>query len=196
MIDAEAGRGAVCEVVITSCARPDGSPSGGCKAGFTLLQKDVVKMVRNMNKKKVACAGTEGEAVREAGFTFLEILVVIIILGLLAAMVAPNVTRKLGGAKQKTASAQIEMLMTSLELYRLDVGRYPAESDGLQALVENPGEDRWDGPYLKKEQIPLDPWGVPFVYANPGEHGDVDLYSLGLDMQPGGEGENADVVSW
>ncbi len=195
MMDTEAGRSVICEVVIASCARPGGGPSGG-KAWCTLLQKDVMKMVRNMNKKKVACAGTEGETVREAGFTFLEILVVIIILGLLAAMVAPNVTRKLGGAKQKTASAQIEMLMTSLELYRLDVGRYPAESDGLQALVENPGEDRWDGPYLKKEQIPLDPWGAPFVYVNPGEHGDVDLYSLGLDMQPGGEGENADVVSW
>ncbi|OGQ97055.1 MAG: type II secretion system protein GspG [Deltaproteobacteria bacterium RIFOXYD12_FULL_57_12] len=131
----------------------------------------------------------------QAGFSLIELLIVLIILGLLASLVGPRMFGKLEMAKQKTAKAQIEMLLTALETYRLDVGRYPGNNEGLDALVRNPGEDKWDGPYLAK-QVPLDPWDAPYFYMNPGEHGEVDVYSFGADKQPGGEGENSDVVSW
>lgn len=133
--------------------------------------------------------------VAQRGFSLIELLVVMIILGLLASLVGPKMFAKLGTAKQQTAKTQIEMLMTTLDAYRLDVGSYPAGSDGLNALVTNPGVDNWDGPYLKKS-VPPDPWGSPYEYRNPGEHGEVDIVSYGLDKKPGGEKENADVVSW
>ena len=129
------------------------------------------------------------------GFSLIELLIVMIILGLLASLVGPKMFGKLGMAKQKTAKTQIEMLMTALDAYRLDMGVYPSSQDGLEALVVNPGDDKWDGPYLAKG-VPLDPWGNPYNYANPGTHGEVDIYSYGLDNQPGGEGENSDVGSW
>jgi general secretion pathway protein G len=131
----------------------------------------------------------------EKGFSLIELLIVMIILGLLASLVGPRMFGKLGMAKQKTAKTQIEMLMTALDAYRLDMGTYPGSQEGLEPLVLNPGDDNWDGPYLAKD-LPLDPWGNPYNYANPGEHGEVDIYSYGLDNQPGGEGENSDVVSW
>jgi general secretion pathway protein G len=131
----------------------------------------------------------------ETGFSLIELLIVMIILGLLASLVGPKMFGKLGMAKQKTAKTQIEMLMTALDAYRLDMGIYPDSQEGLEALMANPGDDRWDGPYLAKE-LPVDPWGNPYNYANPGEHGEVDIYSYGLDNQPGGDGENSDVVSW
>jgi general secretion pathway protein G len=131
----------------------------------------------------------------ETGFSLIELLIVMIILGLLASLVGPKMFGKLGMAKQKTAKTQIEMLMTALDAYRLDMGVYPDSQDGLEALMANPGDDRWDGPYLAKE-LPMDPWGNPYGYANPGEHGEVDIYSYGLDNQPGGDKENKDVVSW
>ena len=131
----------------------------------------------------------------EKGFSLIELLIVMIILGLLASLVGPKMFGKLGMAKQKTAKTQIEMLMTALDAYRLDMGVYPDSQDGLEALMVNPGDDRWDGPYLAKE-LPMDPWGNPYGYANPGEHGEVDIYSYGLDNQPGGDKENKDVVSW
>ena len=133
---------------------------------------------------------------RTKGFTLIELMVVLIILGLLAALVAPKVLNKLGKSKQKIAKTQIEMLSTALDQFKLDTGRYPTTEEGLKALIENPGISGWDGPYLKKKVIPKDPWGRDYIYKCPGEHGDFDLYSLGADGKPGGTGENADVVSW
>lgn len=133
---------------------------------------------------------------RETGFTLIEILVVVIIIGLLAALVGPRLFGKVSVAKQKAAKAQIELFGTALDALRLDVGKYPTTEEGLKALREKPsGMDGWKGPYLPKE-IPLDPWGKPYVYKCPGEHGDYDLISLGLDGAEGGEGENQDIVSW
>ena len=131
----------------------------------------------------------------QRGFTLIELLIVMIILGLLAALVAPKMFQKVGGAKIKAAKAQIAMVGTALDAYRLDTGTYPTAEEGLEALRKNPGRDTWDGPYMPKE-IPNDPWGKPYVYSFPGEHGDYDLYSLGADGQEGGDGENGDVVSW
>jgi general secretion pathway protein G len=132
---------------------------------------------------------------REQGFTLIELLIVMIILGLLAALVAPKMFQKVGSSKQKAAKAQIAMIGTALDAYRLDMGRYPSAEEGLDALRKNPGQGFWDGPYLSKE-IPPDPWGNRYVYRAPGEHGDYDLYSLGADGQDGGDGESSDVVSW
>jgi len=133
---------------------------------------------------------------KERGFTLIEILVVIIIIGLLAALVGPRLFGKVGAARQKAAKAQIELFGTALDALRLDVGRYPSTDEGLKALREKPsGMDKWKGPYLPKE-IPLDPWGRSYVYKCPGDHGEYDLISYGLDGTEGGEGENLDVVSW
>jgi len=133
---------------------------------------------------------------RERGFTLVEILVVIIIIGLLAALVGPRLFGKVGMAKQKAAKAQIELFGTAFDAFRLDVGRYPTTEEGLKALREKPsGAEAWLGPYLPKE-IPVDPWGKSYVYKCPGEHGDYDLISYGLDGAEGGEGENQDIVSW
>jgi general secretion pathway protein G len=129
------------------------------------------------------------------GFTLIELLIVMILLGLLAALVAPKMFQKVGSSKLKAAKAQISMLGTALDAFRLDTGRYPSRDEGLEALRRNPGVDGWDGPYMPKE-IPPDPWGRPYVYVSPGEHGDYDLYSLGGDGQQGGDGENSDVNSW
>ncbi len=132
----------------------------------------------------------------EKGFTLIELMVVIVILGLLAALVIPKMFGKIGEAKQKAAMAQIELFGTALDFFRLDVGKYPATSEGLQALMVKPsGLENWNGPYLPKE-IPLDPWGHAYNYRSPGEHGDYDLYSFGADNASGGEGENQDIVSW
>jgi general secretion pathway protein G len=133
---------------------------------------------------------------REKGFTLIEILVVVIIIGLLAALVGPKLFGKVGIAKQSAAKAQIELFGTALDTFRLDIGRYPTAEEGLKALREKPsGVEGWQGPYLPKE-IPVDPWGTPYVYKSPGEHGDYDLISYGLDKVEGGEGENQDIVNW
>lgn len=130
------------------------------------------------------------------GFTLVELLVVLIILGLLSALVVPRFVRQEEKAKVKAAKAQIELLGTALDTFRLDVGRYPTNEEGLEALRRQPGGvQKWDGPYLKKE-VPLDPWGKPYVYRSPGEHGPYDLFSYGADGVPGGEGDNRDVTSW
>jgi general secretion pathway protein G len=130
------------------------------------------------------------------GFTLIELMVVVVILGLLAAFVAPRFFGKLSTAKLKAAKVQIEMFGTALDGFRLDTGRYPTTEEGLKALREKPsGADKWEGPYLPKE-IPLDPWGNAYVYRSPSEHGDYDIISYGLDKAEGGEGENQDVVSW
>jgi len=130
-----------------------------------------------------------------AGFTLIELLIVMIILGLLAALVAPKMFQKVGSSKQKAAKAQIALLGTALDAYRLDIGRYPSTEESLDALRKNPGHPGWDGPYLPKD-VPPDPWGRAYLYRSPGERGDYDLVSLGADGQDGGEGENADVNSW
>lgn len=132
----------------------------------------------------------------QEGFTLIELLVVVIIIGLLASLVAPKFFGKLGASKQKTAKAQIELFGSALDSFRLDVGRYPTTEEGLNALREKPSSaEKWQGPYLPKA-IPKDPWGHDYVYKCPGEHGEYDIISYGLDGQPGGEGENADVSSW
>jgi general secretion pathway protein G len=132
----------------------------------------------------------------EKGFTLFEILVVVIIIGLLAALVGPRLFGKVSTAKQKTTKAQIELFGTALDTFRLDVGRYPTTEEGLKALREKTdGMEGWQGPYLPKE-IPVDPWSRAYVYRSPGQNGDYDLISYGLDGAEGGEGENTDIVSW
>ncbi len=132
---------------------------------------------------------------RSAGFTLLELLVVLVILGLLVGYVAPRYFAQVGKSEVKVARAQIRALEDALDQYRLDVGRYPATQVGLAALNEEVGEARWQGPYLKKT-LPNDPWGHPYQYQAPGEHGEYDLWSTGRDGQPGGAGEDADITSW
>ncbi|WP_340116987.1 type II secretion system major pseudopilin GspG [Pelagibius sp. 7325] len=133
----------------------------------------------------------------ERGFTLLELLVVLGILGLLAAIAAPRVIAYLGSARSDTARIQMNSIATALDLYRLENGRYPAEADGLKALVENAaGSAGWNGPYLKGQDGIVDPWGQPYQYKLPGLHGEYDLFTLGADNAPGGEGEDSDVTSW
>ena len=133
---------------------------------------------------------------RDKGFTLIELLIVMVILGLLAALVGPRMFGKVGKSKQKAAKAQISLFETTLDTYRLDVGKYPNAEQGLEALRVKPdGEEKWDGPYLSKD-VPLDPWGNPYVYESPSDHGDYEIMSLGADGSPGGDGEDADIVSW
>lgn len=133
----------------------------------------------------------------ERGFTLVELLVVMVILVLLASLVAPRVVGYLGSSRTKSAKVQIESLVTSLELYKLDTGRYPDDREGLEALVRAPSNIKnWNGPYLKKDKVPLDPWGQPYHYRYPGKRGPFDIFSLGADNRDGGEGEDQDVASW
>lgn len=144
-----------------------------------------------MTKKREAGRAGEG------GFTLLELLVVLAILGVLATMAVPRVLAYLGTAKSDAAAVQIERLGATLDLFRLDVGRYPRAEEGIDALVERPGDvTGWNGPYVKKREMLLDPWGQTYAYRVPGEHGDYDLFTLGADQAEGGEGEARDVVSW
>ncbi len=132
---------------------------------------------------------------RERGFSLIELIVVLVILGLLATVVGPKVMDRLGKGKVEIAKMQVSELSGALDLFRFDVGRYPTSSEGLAALVTNPGVENWSGPYLKKA-VPKDPWNREYQYRSPGEHGDFDLYSLGADGAEGGDGENLDVASW
>jgi len=136
---------------------------------------------------------------RQAGFTLIEIMVVIVILGVLAALVVPKVMSRPDEARAVAAKQDINALMQALKLYRLDNIHYPSSAQGLKALVEKPGDDpvprNWKpGGYL--ERLPKDPWGTPYQYANPGRHAEIDIWSLGVDGKEGGEGVNADIGSW
>jgi general secretion pathway protein G len=134
-------------------------------------------------------------AKRQPGFTLLELLVVVVILGLLVGFVAPRYFGQIGKSEIATAKAQIDALEKALDQYRLDTGRYPGAEIGLNALVQRPpNEPKWNGPYLKKA-VPPDPWGKPYVYRFPGEKGDFGLVSFGKYGAPGGSGENADITN-
>jgi len=133
---------------------------------------------------------------RQRGFTLLELLVVMVIIGLLAGYVGPKFFGQIGKSEVKAAKAQIDALQKSLDQYRIDLGHYPSTEQGLQALVVKPADEpRWAGPYLSKA-VPKDPWHNEYQYRAPGEHGEYDLLSFGRDGRPGGEGEDADLVSW
>ena len=135
---------------------------------------------------------------RRSGFTLIEIMVVLVIIGLLMGIVAPRFIHQEEIAKVKAAAIQIATLGTALDTFRLGVGRYPTTQEGLAALNQRPsGLDRWDGPYLQKKDVPQDPWNRPYYYRSPGEGGrPYDLYTYGADGAPGGEGDNRDVTSW
>jgi general secretion pathway protein G len=129
------------------------------------------------------------------GFTLLELLVVVVIIGLLAGFVAPRYFGQVGKSEVNVAKAQIDALEKALDQYRLDTGHYPTAEVGLKALIERPAnEPKWAGPYLRKD-VPLDPWGKPYIYRIPGEKGDFDLVSYGKDGQPGGSGEASDITN-
>lgn len=130
------------------------------------------------------------------GFTLTELLIVLVIIGLLAALVGPVLYQRINPAKQSVARAQIENFMTALDSYFLDSGKFPTQQQGLSALrVRQEGDSKWNGPYLKKD-IPSDPWGNPFVYRTPGRNGGYEVISYGADGKEGGEGDNVDVNSW
>jgi general secretion pathway protein G len=132
----------------------------------------------------------------QRGFTLLELLVVMVIIGLLVGYVGPKYFAQIGKSEVKAAKSQIDALGKALDQYRLDTGHYPSTEQGLNALMVKPAnEAKWDGPYLAKA-LPPDPWGRAYVYKAPGEHGDYDLLSLGKDGQAGGSKENADITSW
>jgi general secretion pathway protein G len=162
----------------------NGQPMAGCSRNFL---SRVLRRLRPAYRRLLTDS---------CGFTLVELIVVVIIIGLLAGLVLPQFIRQEEKAKLKAAQAQIELLGTALDTYRLDVGRYPSTEEGLQALRQKPGTvDRWDGPYLKKD-LPQDPWGKPYMYKSPGDHGPYDIVSYGADGAPGGEGDNRDIVSW
>jgi len=133
---------------------------------------------------------------RDRGITLIELLVVMVIIAMFATLVGQRLFKNVAKARQVAAKSQISEFETVLDTYRLDIGRYPTNEEGLQALRTRPGNlENWDGPYLRKD-VPMDPWGHPYVYRFPGQHGDYDLMALGSDAQEGGEGEGADVANW
>jgi len=152
------------------------------------------------NQRRLRAAG-HNERLREKGFTLIELMVVIVILGILAGLIVPRIMGRPDEARQAKARIQIESLETALKLYKLDTGNYPTTEQGLQALVEPPAvgaqASNWrQGGYLEKGKVPKDPWDHDFIYLSPGIHGDYDLSCRGADGEPGGEGKNRDINSW
>ncbi len=129
------------------------------------------------------------------GFTLVELLVVMVIIGLLATLVAPGLFKQFGKGQHEAAKAQVASIEQGLDKFRLDTGRYPTTQEGLNSLVTNPGIEKWDGPYIKSSLL-VDPWKRPYQYQCPGQRGEYDLYSYGRDGQPGGEGQDQDITSW
>jgi len=153
--------------------------------------------LRTFTERRLSSALRPRPLALSRGFTLIELLVVLAILGLLVGLIGPRVMSALSSSKTKTAHIQVEQFSGALDMFRLDVGRYPTTEQGLQALVEKPGDAQsWNGPYLKKAKVPKDPWGFDYHYRCPGEHGPYDLWSLGADNRDGGTGEDQDVVSW
>lgn len=133
----------------------------------------------------------------QRGFTLIELLVVLVILGMLAGLVGPHVMKYAGSSKIDIAKVQLEDLAAGLDMFKLDVGRYPNSSEGLKVLVENTGSiPGWNGPYLRKNKLPMDPWGRDYIYTLPGQKNDYDLFTLGQDGKPGGEKESLDINIW
>ena len=144
----------------------------------------------------IAIASTTAQSHNHKGFTLLELLVVMVIIGLLAGYVGPRYFAQVGKSQSKVAAAQIDAFGKALDQYRLDTGRYPTSEQGLNALNTQPaGESKWQGPYLKKA-VPQDPWGNAYIYKIPGEHGEYDLLSYGRDARAGGSGDDADITNW
>lgn len=148
------------------------------------LKNQLGEFVARKKKKSSRCAG----------FTLLELLVVVAIIGLLAAYVGPKFFTQIGKSEQSVAKAQVEAFSRALSVYRLDVGRFPSTEEGLASLITAPADaGKWNGPYLDKS-LPDDPWGRPYVYRAPGAQGDFEILSYGKDGQPGGDGDAADIV--
>ncbi|MDX2159238.1 MAG: type II secretion system major pseudopilin GspG [Hyphomicrobiaceae bacterium] len=153
-------------------------------------------MVTRAMLGRTLCARPAAARRGEAGFTLVELLVMMTILVLIASLVGPRVIGYIGSSKAKAARIEIESLTAALQLYRIDNSRYPTSAQGLRALVERPAvASGWNGPYLAKRDVPRDPWGNEFVYRSPGQRGDFDIISLGADNQVGGTGENADITN-
>lgn len=136
-----------------------------------------------------------GRACGQGGFTLIELLLVLVIVGLLAAVVGPTLYQRIQPAKETAARLQMENFAMALDSFLVDVGRYPSTQEGLAVLRTKPADSKWNGPYLKKE-LPTDPWGNPYVYRAPGRSGGYEIVSHGADGREGGEGENADINSW
>jgi len=154
-----------------------------------------IPISRLPDSRRIPMPGSRNKS-QPHGFTLLELLVVMVIIGLLAGYVGPRYFSQIGKSEVKAARAQIDALGKALDQYRLDTGRYPTTEQGLRALNAPPaGETRWGGPYLQKA-VPLDPWGKPYQYMSPGQYGEYDLFSLGKDGYAGGTDTSADIVSW
>lgn len=150
----------------------------------------------NVMKHRIEVHAGEDRRRGQRGFSLIELIVVLVILGLLATIVGPQVISRLGKGKRDIAKVQIKDLENALSLFRFDVGRFPTSGEGLEALINDSGIENWDGPYLSKNKLPKDPWGRDYEYRCPGQNGDYDLWSFAADGREGGEADDEDVVSW